>query len=82
MDFKLNFTIRPKMSVMSKEEIEYLYAGALDVLEQIGVRVFHPEALGLLEEAGATIGSDSLVKIRPTLVEKAIRSVPKTSYHL
>jgi trimethylamine---corrinoid protein Co-methyltransferase len=73
----MNFTVRPRMTVLNREEIEYLYAGALEVLERIGVRVFHPEALNLLREAGASIHPDSLVKIRSTLVEKAIQSVPK-----
>ncbi len=77
MEFKMNFTIRPKMSVLSGEEIDFLYGGALEVLERIGVRVLHPEALELLHGAGAIVGSESLVKIRPSLVEKAIRSVPK-----
>jgi trimethylamine--corrinoid protein Co-methyltransferase len=77
MDFKLDFTIRPKMSVISKEEIDYLHSGALDVLERVGVRVLHPEALDLLKKAGATIHSDTLVRIRSTLVEKALCSVPK-----
>jgi trimethylamine--corrinoid protein Co-methyltransferase len=77
MEFKMNFTIRPRMTILNGEEIEFLYAGALEVLERIGVRVLHPEALNLLKEAGASIHSDSLVKIRSTLVEKAIRSVPK-----
>ena len=77
MDLTPDFTIRPKMSVVSKEEIDYFYSGALDVLERIGVRVLHPEALDLLKEAGATVGSESLVKIRSTLVEKALRSAPK-----
>lgn len=77
MDFDGNFTIRPRMSVLSGEEIDSLYGGALEVLERVGVRVLHPEALGLLREAGVTVEPNSLVKIRPALVEKAIRSVPK-----
>jgi len=73
----MNFTIRPKMTVLNEEEIEFFYSGALEVLEKIGVRVFHPEALNLLKEAGASVHPESLVKIPPRLVEKAIRSAPK-----
>lgn len=77
MDLKMSFSIRPKMSVLSKEEIDFLYGGTLEVLERVGVRVLHPEALELLREAGATVHPNSLVKIRSTLVEKALCSVPK-----
>ena len=77
MDFKLNFTIRPKMSVLSKEEIDFIYGGALEVLERVGVRVLHAEALELLREAGSTVHPNSLVKIRSTLVEKALRLFPR-----
>jgi len=77
MNLKMNFTIRPKMNILSKEQIDFLYGGALEVLERVGVRVLHPEALELLREAGSTVHPNSLVKIRSTLVEKALRSVPK-----
>ncbi|RPJ02438.1 MAG: hypothetical protein EHM36_12480, partial [Deltaproteobacteria bacterium] len=77
MDLKMSFSIRPKMSVLSKEEIDFLYGGALEVLERVGVRVLHPEALELLREAGAAVHPNSLVKIRSPLVEKGLRSVPK-----
>lgn len=77
MDRGWNFTIRPRLNVMSEEEIQFLYWGALEVLERIGVRVLHPEASNLLQEAGATLSQDSTVKIRPTLVEHAIQTVPK-----
>ena len=77
MDFEQSFTIRPKMNTLSGEEVDSFYSAALEVLERIGIRVLHPEALGLLREAGATVSSDSLAKIRSTLVEKAVRSVPK-----
>ena len=77
MELKRSFTIRPKMNVLSKEEIEFLYCSALEVLERIGVQVLHPEALDLLREAGGIVSQNSLVRIRPTLVEEAIRSVPK-----
>jgi len=71
------FSIRPRLQVLSNEEVEYFYGRAMDVLERIGVRVLHREALELLQEAGAFVADDSVVRIRPTLVEEAIHSVPK-----
>lgn len=75
-----HFTIRPKLNVLSKEEIEILFNGALEVLERVGVKVFHPEANELLKEAGAILSQDSSVRIRYPLVEKALHTVPKRLY--
>ena len=72
-----NFDIRPKMQVMSNEEVEYLYNRALDIIENTGVRFLHPEALKLLQESGAVVSDNSIIKIQASLVEHAIRSVPK-----
>ena len=73
----LNFVIRPKLNVLSKKEIESLYFGALEVLERVGVRVLHPQALSLLKEAGCSVSQDSMVRIRPSLVEHALQTAPK-----
>ena len=43
----MNFVIRPKLNVLSTEEIESLYSGTLEVLERVGVRVLHPQAFSL-----------------------------------
>jgi trimethylamine--corrinoid protein Co-methyltransferase len=75
-----DFKIRPKLIGLSKEEIEILYNGALEVLERIGVKVFHPEALKLLKEAGVMISEDSLAQMKYPLVERALRTVPKRLY--
>ncbi len=77
MDLGTSFLIRPRLNVLSKGEIDSLYGGALEVLERVGVRVLHREALNLLKDAGGSVGQDSVVRIRPTLVEDAIRTVPK-----
>jgi trimethylamine---corrinoid protein Co-methyltransferase len=77
MNLKMDFTVRPKMQVLSQAEIDFFYGSALEVLERIGVRVLHPQALELMKKAGAAADADALVKIRSSLVEKAIRSAPK-----
>jgi trimethylamine--corrinoid protein Co-methyltransferase len=75
-----DFTIRPKLNVLAQNEIEVFYNGALEVLERIGVKVLHPEAVGLLKKAGATIHQDSSVRIKYPLVERALGAVPKRLY--
>ena len=74
---ELQFTIRPKYTIMSSDQIEYLYNRALDILEQVGVQVLHPEALDLLEQAGSFVNSNRVARIKPHTVEQAIQTVPK-----
>ena len=77
MNKEKSLQIRPRIQLLSKEEIEKFYHGALKILERTGVRVAHPKALELLRKAGCFIQGDSLVRIHPHLVEEALRTVPK-----
>lgn len=72
-----DFVIRPKLQTLSESEVEYLFGRALEVIECVGVRVLHPEAIELLKSAGASVSDKSIAKIKPCLVENAIKSVPK-----
>lgn len=80
METKFDFTIRPKLQVLSKEEIEVIFNGALEILERVGVKVFHPEAISLLKEGGAYVSQESLVRIKYPLIEKALQTAPKRLY--
>ncbi len=77
MNIDFEFTIRPKLITLSREQIEILYQGALEVLERIGVKVLHPEAIQLLKEAGAIVSQDASVRMKSPLVERALQTVPK-----
>ncbi|MBW1712022.1 MAG: trimethylamine methyltransferase family protein [Deltaproteobacteria bacterium] len=77
MDSQLSFAIRPKLQILSDQEAESFYFGALDVLERIGVKVLHPEAIELLQEAGGFVGDEGVVRLRPPVVEEALASTPK-----
>ncbi len=77
MEIDFEFTIRPKLITLSKEQIQILYQGALEVLERIGVKIFHPEAIHLLKKAGTIVNQDGSARIKSTLVEKALRTAPK-----
>ena len=77
MEKNAGFFIRPKLTVMSDEHIQSLYAGTLDVLEKVGVKVMHPEALDLAKKVGCTVGADGVVRFPKKIVEQAIASTPK-----
>ena len=72
MEMDWDFVIRPRLQVLSSQEAAYFYGRALDVLERIGVRIMHPEAIELLKGAGAFVADDSIVRLRPRLVDDAI----------
>jgi trimethylamine--corrinoid protein Co-methyltransferase len=48
----------------------------LEILEETGVRLFSPEALALLQGAGARIVDGNRVYIPPVIVEKALAMAP------
>lgn len=71
------FTIKPRLYVLNEEEISYFIDRSMCILESIGVKVMHPEALSLLRSAGASLENDSIVRIPRDMVREAITSVPK-----
>ncbi len=72
-----NYRIRPKLLILSEEQIEIFYRDAFNVLEEVGVQVLHPEALELLNKAKCQIQENKLVKIGSNLVRQTIESMPK-----
>lgn len=65
----------PTLRYLSRNQMDDIHNGALEILEHTGVQVLHPEALALLRSAGADIDG-SLVRIREVLVRKALSTVP------
>jgi trimethylamine--corrinoid protein Co-methyltransferase len=65
-----------QFKVLSDDQVEAIYLAALEVLEDVGVRVHSPEARELLLAAGATVSSETLVKIPPYAVKRALESAP------
>ena len=68
---------RPKLQLMTEDQIRQIHEASLEVLERTGVKVLLPEALQLLEEAGADVRDNNSVKIPSWLVEKCLRCAPK-----
>lgn len=69
--------IPPKFNMLSREDALRLHQASLQILHRTGIRVHHSEGLHLLEEAGAAVEGD-LVRIPPSLVERALASVPES----
>jgi trimethylamine---corrinoid protein Co-methyltransferase len=66
----------PKLIFLSESDKERIFETALQVIEEIGMAVLHPDALTLLKEAGCTADDDGIVKIPSSMVKRAIESAP------
>jgi len=64
---------------LGKEELNSIHSASLDLLENLGVKVFSSEALKILDKSGARVDYDKqTVKIPQHLVGEALRKCPKT----
>ena len=66
----------PEYRLLNRTQIDALHRATLEVLETVGVKVHHQEALELLRSAGCRITNDQTVMIPNWLVEASIRSAP------
>lgn len=70
--------MRTALSVLSRDELEALHSTTMQVLARVGVDVREPNALRLLEAAGAArVDDTSRVRIPEALVMEAVRGTPK-----
>ena len=66
---------KPRLSVLSEEQIEQIHWATLELLERTGIQVTHPRALELLHGAGARVLGDR-AHLPAWMVEDAIRTAP------
>lgn len=66
----------PCFQILSKDQIEEIISGSLEILERVGVRIHNEDAIKLLKEGGALVTSDNLVKIPSFLVKKSLQTAP------
>lgn len=65
---------RVLFQILSREELEAIHAGTLDVLESSGIRIQSEECLNLLEGAGGIVDHKTgAARIPSALVEEALR---------
>ena len=67
------------LEILTKEEVEAIHRGTLDVLETTGVRVEHDRALKLFADHGCKVDFDKKrVRIPGYLVEDCLRKCPSS----
>ena len=68
---------RPDLRILSDNQLAKIFSAALEILERIGGD-FHDEvAVDLLADAGASVINRRRVRIPSSLVEEALRTVPR-----
>jgi trimethylamine---corrinoid protein Co-methyltransferase len=72
---ELNFQQAPVLKFLSEKQLDKIHLSALELLASTGVKVFHSEALKLLDKAGAIVKGE-YVKIPEYLVKNALSTVP------
>ena len=68
---------RPELRVLSTKDKEKIYDAALQVLEEVGMKLFHEEALVLMQKAGCVVEGEQYVKISREQVRRAIATAPE-----
>lgn len=70
--------VRPRLTMLSAEQIQEAHKNVLTVLSQTGVRVDSPSILQMLERKLGLRSQDRIIKFPAEIVEDAIKSAPKT----
>lgn len=65
----------PPMALLSEDQIEAIHEASMHILENFGIEVMSPQALGLFESAGAKVDRSSMnVRIDRGLVAEALKT--------
>ncbi len=62
---------------LSEAQARKIHWASLEILERLGARLHHQEAIDLLRMGGADVSDGNLVRIPSGMVEKAFSTVPK-----
>jgi trimethylamine--corrinoid protein Co-methyltransferase len=62
---------------ISEDQARKIHWVSLEILERLGARLHHQEAIDLLKKGGADVSDGNLVRVPPGMVEKAFTTVPK-----
>ena len=71
-----DIALKPNLSFLSDADKNQIHQAALRILSEIGMKLFHDEALALLTDAGCIVGKDRIAKIPAKLVQETIDSAP------
>jgi len=61
---------------LTDAQLEEIHLAALEILRRTGARVYEPEAVALLGDAGCSVTDTNLVHFPPAVIEDALRWAP------
>ena len=70
--------MKPRFKILSKEEQEQIYTGALHVLRETGILIKNETAKRILKENGVEFKSDSQIVLEEELVQECLRKAPSS----
>jgi len=71
--------VKPRLEILSRDEIYDIHLATLSVLEETGVRILDPKALQTLANAGATVDSkSSVVRIPEYILKEGLGKAPSS----
>ncbi|UCE53204.1 MAG: trimethylamine methyltransferase family protein [Desulfobacterales bacterium] len=71
-----DIALKPNLSFLSDADKDQIHQAALRILSEIGMKLFHDEALALLKDAGCIVEKGGIAKIPGKLVQQAIDNAP------
>jgi trimethylamine--corrinoid protein Co-methyltransferase len=71
-----NILAFPEMGMLTAAQCEIVHVASLEILRRTGVRVYHDEALTMLQSTDAIVTDGNLVRLPPGLVEWALAQAP------
>ena len=66
----------PEFSLRDDSQILRLHHSVLRILDEVGIRIYHNQALDLLASNDARIKADNVVQIPSLMIEEAIAAAP------
>jgi len=71
--------VRPRIEVLDKEEVLEIHRRSTSILNRVGIKIDHTEALKMLKNIGAEVDFDKKVaKIPEYLVKEALKRAPSS----
>jgi trimethylamine---corrinoid protein Co-methyltransferase len=68
----------PQYRILNEEQIQQIHRASLEILETVGMRVHHEDAIQILRASGCVVRDDDQVYFPPRLVEACLKSVPSS----
>jgi trimethylamine--corrinoid protein Co-methyltransferase len=76
MNNRFSTQCAPSYRLLTEDQINEIHYASLEILETIGIRILHEEAIQLLCDAGCWVKDGNIVLFPNWLVEECIRSAP------